>query len=101
MHGAAFVDAGNIWLLNEDADPEVRKPGAVISKQFLSELIVGTGVGLRFDFSFFVLRLDLAFPIRKPWLPEGERWVFDEINFGDPSWRKENLVLHLAIGYPF
>lgn len=101
LHGALFVDAGNIWLLNEDIDPEARKPGALITKNFLNELIVGTGAGLRFDFSFFILRFDLALPIRKPWLPEGQRWVFDEINFGDPSWRKENLVLHLAIGYPF
>lgn len=97
VHGALFVDAGNIWLLNKDED----KPGAEISKNFMKELAVGTGAGLRFDLSFLVLRLDLAFPLRKPYLPEGDRWVIDQINFGDKAWRKENLVFNLAIGYPF
>lgn len=99
VHGAIFVDAGNIWLRNDDAaDP---KPGAKFSGDFIKELAVGTGAGLRFDLSFLVLRTDLAFPIRKPYLPEGNRWVFDRINFGSSSWRKENLVFNLAIGYPF
>ncbi|HEU0136554.1 MAG TPA: BamA/TamA family outer membrane protein, partial [Flavobacterium sp.] len=97
VHGALFVDAGNIWLVNED--PE--KPGGKISKDFLKELAVGTGAGLRFDLSFLVLRLDLAFPLRKPYLPENDRWVFDQIDFGSKGWRKENLVFNLAIGYPF
>lgn len=97
VKGALFVDAGNIWLMNEN--PE--KPGAKFSKDFLKELAVGTGVGLRFDFSFLILRTDLAFPLRKPYLPEGERWVLNQINFGDKQWRKENLVFNLAIGYPF
>jgi outer membrane protein insertion porin family len=97
IHGALFVDAGNIWLWNNDPD----RPGAQFSSKFLDELAVGTGAGLRFDLSFLVLRLDLAFPLRKPWLPEGERWVLDDIDFGSRSWRKENLVFNLAIGYPF
>ena len=97
VNGALFVDAGNIWTLHEDTS----RPGSAISKNFLKELAVGAGAGLRFDLSFLVLRTDLAFPIRKPWLPEGERWVIDEINFGNKAWRKENLVFNLAIGYPF
>jgi outer membrane protein assembly factor BamA len=92
-----FLDAGNIWLLNENEE----KPGAKFSGQFLKELAVGTGVGLRFDFNFLVLRTDLAFPLRKPYLPKGDRWVFDAINFGSGTWRKENLIFNLAIGYPF
>ncbi len=97
VKGALFVDAGNIWLLRENPD----KPGAKFSKDFMKELAVGTGVGLRFDFSFLILRTDLAFPLRKPYLAEGERWVLDQIRFGDRLWRKENLVFNLAIGYPF
>jgi outer membrane protein assembly factor BamA len=97
VHGALFLDAGNIWLLNENP----LKPGSKFSGKFLNELAVGTGAGLRFDLSFLVLRLDLAFPLRKPYLPEGQRWVFDQIDFGSRSWRKENLVFNLAIGYPF
>lgn len=97
MKGALFVDAGNIWLLN--ADPN--KPGAEISKDFMKQIAVGAGAGLRFDFTFLILRTDLAFPLRKPYLPEGERWVIDAIDFGSSSWRKENLILNIAIGYPF
>lgn len=95
VKGAVFVDAGNIWLFN---DPE---PTKNFSKKFIDELAVGAGVGLRFDLSFLVLRTDLAFPLRKPYLPEGQRWVLDGISFGSGSWRKENLVFNLAIGYPF
>lgn len=97
IKGAIFVDAGNIWLLNENTE----KPGAKFSSDFLKELAIGTGVGLRFDFNFLVLRTDFAFPLRKPYLPEGDRWVIDDINFGNSGWRKENLIFNLAIGYPF
>jgi len=97
VHGAIFVDAGNIWLMNENTE----KPGAKFSGDFLNELAVGTGAGLRFDLSFLVLRLDLAFPLRKPYLPDGQRWVLDQVAFGNGAWRKENLVFNLAIGYPF
>jgi outer membrane protein insertion porin family len=97
VKGALFLDAGNIWLLNENPD----KPGAKFSKDFMNEIAVGVGAGLRFDFSFLVLRTDLAFPIRKPYLADGKRWVLDKVSFGNSSWRNDNLVFNLAIGYPF
>ena len=97
VKGAAFIDAGNIWLMNKDPN----KPGGEISKDFMKEIAVGAGVGLRFDVSFFILRTDLAFPLRKPYLPDGERWVIKDIDFGSGPWRKENLILNIAIGYPF
>lgn len=97
VNGALFVDAGNIWLMNENSE----KPGGKFSGDFLNELAVGTGAGLRIDISILILRLDLAFPLRKPYLPDGQRWVLDQVAFGDKSWRKENLVFNLAIGYPF
>ncbi len=98
LRGALFVDAGNIWLLREDSS----RPGSQFSaKTFIDEIAVGTGFGLRLDLSFFILRFDLAFPLRVPSLPSNERWVISKINFGDPSWRKNNLALNIAIGYPF
>ncbi len=98
LKGALFVDAGNIWLLRGDPD----RPGGTFSgKTFLDEIAVGTGFGLRLDLSFFILRFDLAFPLRVPYLPQGERWVANKIDFGDPSWRKNNLALNIAIGYPY
>jgi outer membrane protein assembly factor BamA len=98
LKGAVFVDAGNIWLIREDPS---RPGGKFRTDDFLDELAVGTGAGLRFDFNFFLLRFDLAFPLRKPYLPPGERWVVHDIDFGDPSWRGDNLILNIAIGYPF
>jgi outer membrane protein assembly factor BamA len=97
VQGAVFVDAGNVWLFNEDTT----KAGSLFTSKFLSELAAGSGVGIRFDLSFLVLRFDLAFPIRKPWLPAGQRWVLGQVDVGNAQWRKENLVFNLAIGYPF
>ena len=97
MNAAVFADAGNVWLLNEDDT----RPGGKFSKDFAKELAVGAGVGLRLDFSILILRLDLAVPLRIPYYQEGERWTFDKIDFGSGAWRKDNLILNIAIGYPF
>ena len=103
LNVAAFVDAGNIWLINDDINENGinTRPGGKFSKDFLSEVAVGAGVGLRLDFSILILRLDLAMPLRVPYYEKGERWAFDRINFGDSSWRRDNLILNIAIGYPF
>ncbi len=95
--GALFVDAGNVWLFRADTS----QPGGEFTKNFMSQLAVGTGLGLRFNLSILILRFDLGMPIRKPWLPSGERWVFDQIDLGSGAWRKQNLILNIAIGYPF
>jgi hypothetical protein len=95
---AAFIDAGNIWLQKDAAD----KPGSGISRGDLwKELAVGTGLGIRMDFSIMILRFDFAIPLRKPWYAEGERWVLDEMKIGNKDWRKENLIFNIGIGYPF
>ena len=96
--GALFVDAGNVWLLKSNPE-NIGTPFSLST--FSNELAVGTGFGLRLDMSFFVLRFDLAMPLRKPWLEENHRWVANQINFGNSTWRGENLVLNVAIGYPF
>ncbi len=97
LNVAVFADAGNVWLVNDDP----QRPGAKFSKEFLSEIAVGAGVGLRLDFSILILRLDLAMPLRVPYYEKNDRWTFDKIKFGDASWRKDNLILNIAIGYPF
>ncbi|MDQ1097541.1 MULTISPECIES: translocation and assembly module lipoprotein TamL [Chryseobacterium] len=97
LNVAVFADAGNIWLVNADE----QRPGGQFSKDFLSEVAVGAGVGLRLDFSILVLRLDLAMPLRVPYYEKGDRWTFDRIDFGNSDWRKDNLILNIAIGYPF
>jgi len=98
LKGAIFADAGNIWLAGKNP----LYPGGEFNiSTFQNEIAVGTGVGLRFDFTYFVLRFDLGFPLRVPSLPENERWVVNQINFSNSSWRSQNLVLNFAIGYPF
>lgn len=94
---ALFADAGNIWLVNEN--PTL--PGGKFSKDFLKELAVGAGVGMRLDFNIMVLRLDLAMPLRVPYYEKGNRWTFNQIDLTNKSWRRDNLVLNIAIGYPF
>lgn len=97
LNVAAFVDAGNVWLINKDQD----FPGGTFNSKFYNDIAVGAGVGLRLDFSIVLLRLDLAMPLRVPYYPEGDRWMFDKVNFGSSQWRKDNLILNIAIGYPF
>jgi len=95
---AFFVDAGNIWLTS---GPGATEESQFRLNRFYKELAVGTGVGLRVNLGFFVLRLDLAIPLSKPYLPEGQRWVKNDLNFGKRSWRKDNLNWNFSFGYPF
>ena len=97
IEGAFFIDAGNIWLYRKDT----LEPGGVFTKDFMNQLAVGTGVGLRLNLSILLLRIDLGMPVREPWLPAGQRWIINQIDFGNKEWRRQNLVLNLAIGYPF
>ena len=95
LYGAVFVDAGNIWLAKEDST----RPGSAFGKNFLNEIAIGAGVGIRLDITLFVIRLDVAFPIKKPW--EENPWYWRQLHFGERDWRRENIVYNLAIGYPF
>jgi len=98
LKGALFVDAGNVWLQKSNSS---NTGSPFLFSSFLNEMAVGAGVGLRIDVSFFILRFDLAMPLRIPWLPDKQRWVTNQINFGSSSWRSQNLLLNIAIGYPF
>jgi outer membrane protein assembly factor BamA len=92
LKGALFLETGNIWLVNED----VNRPGAKFDiNTFYNQLAVGTGFGLRFDFTFFVLRADFGFPLRNPYMTDGTNWLFGNNEI------LSNGLFHLAIGYPF
>ena len=95
---AFFADAGNIWLTS---GPDATEASKFRLKQFYKELALGAGLGLRINLGFFVLRLDVAFPLTKPFLPEGQRWVGHDLHFGQRSWRRENLNWNFSFGYPF
>ena len=91
LRWAVFVDAGNVWTLHKDTS----RPGSQINSDFLNQFAVGVGTGLRLDLSILVLRVDVAAPIRNPWLTNGRQWQFRQAT--DIS----DMVLNLAIGYPF
>jgi hypothetical protein len=84
---AAFVDAGNIWLFNNDP---LRPGGDFQFDTFWSQIAVGTGVGLRFDISLFVICLIWLFQSGNRGWNRDDRWVFDQIHFDSAEWRKEN-----------
>ncbi|MBD5174419.1 MAG: BamA/TamA family outer membrane protein [Bacteroidales bacterium] len=91
LHGAAFLDAGNIWLLKDDP---LRPGGTLKGSTFLRDLALGTGVGLRFDISMLVIRGDLGIGIHAPY-NTGHGGYYNMESFG------KSLAFHLAIGYPF
>lgn len=90
LHGAAFIDAGNIWLLKDDP---LRPGGKLERKTFLRDIALGTGVGLRVDIGMMVIRGDLGYGLHAPY-DTGRRGYFN-IAF------KDAFAFHLAIGYPF
>ncbi|MGE5393366.1 MAG: BamA/TamA family outer membrane protein [Candidatus Saccharibacteria bacterium] len=93
MEGAFFLDAGNIWAINQKDNRE----GAVFKvNEFYKQIALGTGTGLRFDFTYFLFRLDLGMKLRDPALPEGKRFIP-----GNYPIRGEHFNLSFAIGYPF
>ena len=90
MNGAFFIDAGNIWnVLDNVTDPEYRFDGF----KDLSEIAIGTGFGLRYDFDFFVFRLDTGFKTYNPSVPKKSRWEAD--------YAISNAVFNIGINYPF
>jgi outer membrane protein assembly factor BamA len=113
LEGAFFMDAGNIWIMGN----ETERPGALFEfDRFLSEIAIGAGAGTRFNFDFFLIRLDLGLQIKDPSLDPGERWLIqtkdkynayiDDLNTGDNdipqlSDYRWQWNLNIGIGYPF
>ena len=90
MNGAFFIDAGNIWnVLDNVTDPDYRFDGF----EDLTEIAIGTGFGLRYDFDFFVFRLDTGFKTYNPSLPQSLRW--------QTEYAISNAVFNIGINYPF
>lgn len=91
IKGALFTDAGNVWLIRFSP---LRPDGYFRTRTFLNQLAVGSGVGIRFDLNFFIIRLDGAIKMRDPSEPAGKRWVVRANKFSD-------VTYNFAIGYPF
>jgi len=90
LKGALFADAGNIWNVLDDVTAEKARFNSLSD---LKELALGTGFGLRYDLSFFVVRFDLGFKTYNPANEIGKRWFYD-YDFG-------NSVFNFGINYPF
>jgi outer membrane protein assembly factor BamA len=99
MNGAFFADAGNIWLARRS---EGYPGGELAWSKLGQDIAMDMGVGSRFDIaSFLTLRVDVAMPVKKPYVLTNAGWVIREIDFSDPAWRRDNIVLNVSIGYPF
>jgi outer membrane protein assembly factor BamA len=92
LKAAFFVDAGNIWLIR----PRAELPnGEFRTSTFLQQFAIGSGIGLRFDFDFLILRVDLGAKVR---YPTGE---WPGIHFAQGTWWRRQTNINLGIGYPF
>jgi outer membrane protein assembly factor BamA len=122
LKGAVFTDIGNIWTYNEDS----REAQFKIQNVF-KEMAIASGIGLRIDLDYFIVRLDLGFPIYNPAYSQGARWTFQDLGTretyiqegidrfilpGDtPESARARAIyylpkpfwptLHFGIGYPF
>lgn len=92
FHGATFLDLGNIWYIGRDG---VSYPENSVFQfnSFYKQLAFNTGVGVRLDIKFAILRLDWGIQLHNPNNPVGQRWIH---NF---KWR--NTSLNFGVGYPF
>ncbi|RPA69041.1 hypothetical protein EF405_04290 [Cyclobacteriaceae bacterium YHN15] len=95
--GAFFIDLGNSWTFKED----LARPGANFEfNRFWKEIAIGTGLGLRMDFDFLVLRLDMGVKAVDPARPLGERFILDRF-FQSFLGERGQTVFNIGIGYPF
>jgi outer membrane protein insertion porin family len=95
MNGAFFVDAGNVWNMTQgNTDPSTQ----FHLSDFYNQMAVGTGFGLRWDFDFFLLRLDLATKVINPANPVNQKWVLPQTSF---EGGQNPIEYNIGIGYPF
>ena len=99
IKGALFTDFGNVWGLQErtDKDGNYLRPGAQFQlNTFYRQIAVGSGFGIRFDFTFLILRLDVATKVYDPTARSSERWAVRRFNSS-----ANPIAFNLGIGYPF
>ena len=89
FEGALFVDAGNIWSLKDSGFGDQFK-----FNKFINQMGVGTGFGIRMNVAYITVRIDAAYKVHDPNLPQGDRWVIGK-------WQPLKPVLNFAFGYPF
>ena len=94
IDGAVFLDMGNIWSFRDNE----LKGAEFFAKSFLQEIAIGTGYGLRFDFSFFVFRTDLGMRLKEPTLIGDSN---SRIIWGNRKITGNDFNLNIGIGYPF
>lgn len=95
LNGAAFVDAGNVWTLQESNVIE-NSLGKLDADTFLQSIATDCGLGLRIDLNFILVRFDFGMQFHDPERAEGERWITPEL------WlKKGNNAFHFGVGYPF
>jgi outer membrane protein assembly factor BamA len=92
LEGALFVDAGNVWALS----PDVASQGRFSFNRFYNEFAVSSGVGLRFNITFTVLRLDLGMKVRTPSAEAGKKWFYQQ----RVTWT-DDFTIAFGIDYPF
>lgn len=91
LFGATFLETGNVWLMR----PDENRPGGTLDwKRLPNDLALGTGLGVRYDLDFIVLRFDIGMALHLPY-DTGRRGYFNMPGF------KQSLAYHLAVGYPF
>jgi outer membrane protein insertion porin family len=115
LKGAVFLDIGNIWTLKDTVSGKKDLTNFEFSR-FWREIAIGTGFGIRYDFTYFVVRLDFGIKLLDPAFLPGQRWVIE--NAFNPLWRKEEwktqlttpapladryryMSFQIGIGYPF
>lgn len=94
LKGALFVDAGNIWNIQKPNGRRDDRASIFHPDRFYEQLGIGGGVGLRYDFKYFLLRLDAAWKWHDPARPLGDRWVINRLGLSD-------VQFQFGVGYPF
>ncbi|MBK9108183.1 MAG: BamA/TamA family outer membrane protein [Saprospiraceae bacterium] len=98
--GALFLDAGNIWYLPK-ASGDNDKSGFLTSN-FLKEIAIGTGIGIRLDLTYFLFRVDCGFQIKNAYPDQnGNYWIYNSTRTVSLGNLFENSTIHLALDYPF